>query len=199
MKQKMKYLVSYAALLLMMISMLSVWVLPATADEASDEYESMLNSALIVDPSWADKKDGDAITFNFRGKEYNGRFNSNYYFASYSDAMARAEALGLSSPVILLCAGTYTETITITSAVTLLGPNAGMDPNVKTSEKDQAWSLSTERGSEAIIKSNVIVKKSTGNSDITIDGLRFERGGALLDYTRTTGASTIAIKNTVFW
>ena len=199
MKQKMKYLVSYAALLLMMISMLSVWVLPATADEASDEYESMLNSALIVDPSWADKKDGDAITFNFRGKEYKGRFNSNYYFASYSDAMARAEALGLSSPVILLCAGTYTETITITSAVTLLGPNAGMDPNVKTSEKDQAWSLSTERGSEAIVKSNVIVKKSTGNSDITIDGLRFERGGALLDYTRTTGASTIAIKNTVFW
>ncbi|MBQ8895159.1 MAG: cadherin-like beta sandwich domain-containing protein [Clostridia bacterium] len=217
MKQKMKHLVSFIALVAMLVSMFSVCVFPAAAATA-DEYGTLLNEALVVDPDWADCKEGDSITFTFQGRVVKDYFDSDYYFASFDDAWAKAKEEGKSNPVILLCAGDYIDPIYVDSGVTLLGPNAGIDPNVKSAAKDQPWILSDDRAAvedenvaetEAVIRTNVYVKKAAANGNITIDGLRFDEpiytvekqygvGGALVDYERNTGASEITVKNTVF-
>lgn len=211
MKQKMKHLVSFIAIMAMLVSMFSVCVFPAAAAAAEDPYGSLLNEALVVNPDWVGYEEGDPITYTFRGKTLSDYFDSKYYFATFEDAWARVKATGKTNPVILLCAGDYTETMYVDSGVTLLGPNAGVDPNVKSASKDLPWTLTEDRPieSEAVIRSDIYVQKDAGNGNITIDGLRFDEpiytvenqygvGGALVDYERKTGSSEITIKNTVF-
>lgn len=213
MKQKMKHLVSFVALLVMMVSMFSVCVFPAAADAAEDEYNSLLKGAYVVDPDWAGYQDGQFVNFSFRGKNINGKFGAdNGYFASFADAWEAVKKYNDANPVILLCAGDYCEEMVISSAVTsvtILGPNAGYDPNVKSTAKDQPWTLSTARQDEAVIRHNIYVKKAVGAGDITIDGVAFGPaittteetfgiGGALVDIERSTGSSEIVVKNSVF-
>ncbi len=196
MKQNMKHLVSFIALLVMMVSMFSVWVIPTVA--ATEDYSSLLRQALVIDPDWDDVSEGEYISYTYRGKSYSETFKSNVHFASFNDAMAYATASNRTNPVFLLCDGEYTEKMEITGKATLLGPNAGMDPNVKTEDPRTAWTLSAKRSAEAIIKTNIVVRVSAASADITIDGLRFEDGGAFVDTQRSSGASTLTVKNSVF-
>jgi len=196
MKQNMKHLVSFIALAVMMVSMFSVWVIPTVA--ASEDYSSMLRQALVIDPDWEDVSEGEYISYTFRGKAYNEKFQKTVHFASFADAAAFAAANNRTNPVFLLCEGEYTEKMEITGKATLIGPNAGMDPNVKTDDPRTAWTLDTKRGAEAVIKTSIVVRLSAASSDIVIDGLRFEDGGALVDTQRNSGASTLTVKNSVF-
>ncbi len=204
MKQKMKRLVSFIALLAMLISMFSVCVVPASAAESDEYYNTLLNTALVVNPAWASAKEGDAITYTYRGVQVNDTFRAGSYFASYDDAWAYAKSVGISNPTIMLCAGVYSGTINIEGSVTLIGPNAGIDPNQKSSNTRSAWTLSNKRSNlssanvEAAITGTIFVKQSAGNANVTIDGLAFLSGGAYVDYQRTTGASNLTISNTVF-
>ena len=208
MKQKMKHLVSVIALVAMLVSMFSVCVFPAVA---ADEYSTLLNEALVVNPAWEGYGLGDAVSFTFRGKTYTENFDTTAHFATFSDAWAQAKKMGKTNPVILLCAGDYTETIAVDSGVTLLGPNAGVDPNVKSAAKNQPWTLTSDRPAEgeARIRSDIYIKKAAGDGNITIDGLRFDEpiytvenkfgvGGSIVDYERTTGSSELTVKNSVF-
>ncbi len=196
MKQNMKHLVSFIAVLVMMVSMFSVWVIPTVA--ATEDYSSLLRQALVIKPDWDDVKEGEYISYEYRGKSYTEPFAKNVHFASFADAMAYAKANNRTNPVFLLCDGEYTEKMELTSQATLIGPNAGMDPNVKSSDPKVAWTLSTKRSPEAVIKNNIVVRLAAGNADITIDGLSFADGGALVDTQRNSGASTLTVKNSVF-
>lgn len=218
MKQKMKHLMSFIALLVMLISMFSICVFPAAA---ADEYVNMLRDALVVNPLWADYDEGEYIEYTFRGEQYAGSFNSESHFASFADAWAWVKETKMQNPVILLCAGDYTEELKMDSevtSVTLLGPNAGIDPNKKSADKKVAWTLSENRvdATEAKIRHNIYVGNAMGSANITIDGLYFTEaindaesqrgiGGALVDYERGNGqtagtlTSNIDIKNTVFY
>ncbi len=197
MKQKMKHLVSFIALLVMMVSMFSVWAFPATA--ATDEYASMLRRALVVNSQWEGLSEGYIVSFDYRGKTYTMPLDNDYHFASYADALAYIEAKQIGNPIVLLCADTYAERIEIKGDMTLLGPNAGIDPNVKSSDPKVAWTLNTaDRGAEAVIKSDIVIRLAAGNANLTVDGLRFEQGGAIVDTQRNSGASELVIKNTVF-
>ncbi len=204
MKQKMKRTMSLIALLVMVISMFSVFVVPATAEE--DNYNTLLAEAYVVNPAWENKVNGDPISFNFRGEKVTAekmpghvKFNSAYHFSNFDDAYAQAQKDGVKNPVILLTAGTYTETINIKGAVRLLGANAGIDPNKKGSSENVAWTNKrSDDSKETVIKCTIDVNVKTGANDLVLDGLTFAEGGAFADYKRNVGASEITIKNTVF-
>ncbi len=205
MKQKMKRTISLIALMVMLVSMFSVFVVPAAAE--GDNYNTLLAEAYVVNPSWEGKVDGDAISFDFRGKkasDYEGmeahaKFNSAYHFADFDSAYAQAQKDGVKNPVILLTAGTYTETININGAVRLLGANAGIDPNKKSNAENVAWTNKrSDLSKETVISGTIDVNVKTGANDLVLDGLTFANGGAFADYKRNVGASEITIKNTVF-
>lgn len=176
--------------------MFSVWVIPTTA--ASDDYTSMLGQALVVNPEWENTKAGDPIQFKFRDKTVKETFKSNIHFASYADAMAFAKKNNRKNPVILLCAGVYDEKMDVTGNVTIMGPNAGIKAVSRTVNQRIAWSEYSKRIDEAIIKADIVVRLAAGNGNLTIDGLRFENGGAVVDTQRNSGASTLTIKYSVF-
>ncbi len=195
MKQTMKHLVSFLALIAMMVSLCSAMVFPAAA--ASEEYATLLNTAFVVNPAWSGLKEGTAISYQFRGEWINDSFNKDFHFSTFAAAQARAEALNLSSPVILLTAGVYTEDIKLSHGLTLLGPNAGKDPNYNGGNKNVAWTQ-VARDPEAVLECNISIVQKAIDANVTIDGITFGTGSAYLDYLRTTGSSELTIKNTIF-
>ncbi len=176
--------------------MFSVWVIPTTA--ASDDYTSLLGQALVVNPEWENTKAGEPIQFKFRDKTVKETFKANIHFASYADAIAFAKKNNRKNSVILLCAGVYDEKMEVTGNVTIMGPNAGIAASKATSNPRVAWNENSKRIDEAIIKADIVVRLAAGNGNLTIDGLRFEDGGAVVDTQRNSGASTLTVKNTVF-
>ena len=201
MKQKMKHTISVIALVAMLVSMFSVFVVPASAE--GENYESLLAEAYVVNPAWEGLKDGDPISFKFQGEAVtmagHVKFNRAYHFTSYDDAYAQAVKDGVNNPVILLTAGTYAETINIKGAVRLFGANAGVDPNQKSQSEKTAWkNKRSNLANETVITGTINVDVKTGSNDLVLDGLTIANGGAFADYHRDAGASEITIKNTVF-
>ena len=199
--KKMKHAISFVAMLLMLVSMFSVF--PAAAATVNEEYSNLFANALVVDRSWEGKREGDAINVSFQGKNVSTTFDADWHFASYEDAWAYAELNNIADPVILLNAGVYTETIEIKGAVTLLGSNAGVDPNVKSADKNVAWTLSGDRSftdstKETIISGNVKIRASVGVETVVLDGFAFVDGGAILDHERDYNSSEFTVKNTIF-
>mgnify|MGYP003302953043 CR=1 FL=1 len=197
MKQKMKRSMSIVALVVMLISLFSVFVVPATAE--GDNYSVLLAEAYVVNPTWEGKVDGDAISFVFQGKTVATKFDKKTCFTNFDNAYAQAQKDGVKNPVILLTAGTYTETINIKGAVRLLGANAGIDPNEKSSAANIAWTNKrSDLSKETVIRCTIDVNAKTGAKDLVLDGLTFANGGAFADHHRNVGASEITIKNSVF-
>lgn len=122
------------------------WEVMTEEDEIEDVY---------CDPALAGKNNGDKVTYN--GVEYTVGTNA---FAKLSDALAAA-----TENVYIV--GTHTENVTInTSGLTLLGPNAYVDPNKAT------------RKEEALIKGTITL--ASGVNDITINGLAFTENAKVL-------------------
>lgn len=198
----MKRAISFIAMLAMLVSMFSVCVVPTLAAD-STSYESLLNNALVVDPDWKDANVGDSVTVVYQGNTITESFDNTMHFATYAAAWEYAQSKGIAKPVILLNAGTYTETIEIAGAVTLLGSDFGVDPNVKSAAKDVAWTLNparsyTDDSLETLIKGNIVVRVSASKSDLTFDGLTFVDGGAVIDHERDANASEFTLKNCLF-
>ncbi len=194
-------MISLIAMMVMLVSMFAVFVVPATAE--GDNYNTFLAEAYVVNPSWTNKVDGDPISFTFRGEAVtmagHTKFDRTAHFSNFDDAYAQAQKDGVNNPVILLTAGNYTETINIKGAVRLIGANAGVDPNEKSSAENIAWTNKrSDYSKETVISCTVDVNVKTGANDLVLDGLTFANGGAFADYRRNTGASEITIKNTVF-
>lgn len=207
MKHQFRHLVSFLALIAMMVSMVSVCVFPAAAAGAEDaEYQNLLNSAKVVNAQWANASQGDQISYEFRGNIINERFNPTRHFESYDAAWAQIEKENRSTvPVVLLCAGVYAEKIRLHGAVTLLGPNAGVDAvdeASKTVDESIAWEKNVNRSAEALIKASVIVELDAKSADFTFDGLAFGEGGAVVDRKRGNATvpynSTLTFENLVF-
>ncbi len=196
MKQTMKHLVSFIALIAMMVSLCSAMVFPAAAAEV-DEYETLLNTAFVVNPAWSGLKEGTPISFDFRGETIEDVYDQDFYFSSFKAAWDHAQGLNLSNPVILLTAGEYADEIELTGGMTLLGPNAGVNPNVASTDKKAPWTKAA-RGAEAVLKCAIIVKQKAITANVTFDGLTFGEGSGYVDNLRNQGASELTVKNTVF-
>lgn len=196
MKQKMKSLMSIIVLILMMISMFSVCVFPASA-ATGDEYDNLQAGALVVNAAWSDKHEGDSVTYSYRGKEITEPFEDEWHFASFAAAWDYAASKNRTNPVIMIV-GEYTGEILIKGAVTIIGANAGIDPVKEADSRAAAWTVSERFTNDSVITGSVIVDNSAGDGNIVFDGVTFGTGGAYMDKYRSTGASDLTFKNVKF-
>ncbi len=103
---------------------------------------------------------------------------------------------------VLLAAGEYTENnVQISKDVTVLGPKAGIDPNVKGATPTDDWTRNPLRGSgEAVIKANwhMGVRSNSTVYDchaITLDGVAISGTGMLRSNVGAAGYITLTYKN----
>ena len=119
-------------------------------------------------------------------------------FAKLSEALEDVPAGG----TILLAPGTYSEQVTITKDVTILGPKHGIDPNVRGASLADDWTRNPARGSdEAMLTTNWHVginatdKKVYDCHNVTIDGIAISGAGMLRSNYGAEGSITLNYKN----
>ncbi len=124
---------SLVLVVLMLISMVSVFVLPASAATyGTDEwYEDVLESAYIVYPSYVQ---GETTTIFFGGKDRALPAGQ----AVYADiAAAVTAATGVANPVFVIAPGTYNTATNMPAGSTLYGAYAGVSPNAALTDADK--------------------------------------------------------------
>ncbi len=206
MKHEVKRLISFVALLVMMVSMLSVWAFPAAAaGEEEAYYENFLFTAKVVNPAWENITSG-TVTYEYRGEQIVEGYDSSRHFGSFEKAWAQIEKENWSTvPTVLLCAGSYTKKIEVFGSLNLIGPNAGIDAVAESSKSDdesKPWEVNTARFAEAVINANIVIRMAAKDADFVFDGLKFGANGALVDNQRgnltTPYESDMEFKNLVF-
>ena len=103
---------------------------------------------------------------------------------------------------VMLAAGTYSEGVTIKKDVTILGPKAGIDPNVKGTKVTDDWTRNPARGEgEAVLTTswhmgiNANSKEVYDCHNITVDGISVGAGGMFRSNFGKEGYITINYKN----
>ena len=103
---------------------------------------------------------------------------------------------------VLLAAGTYSEGVTIKKDVTILGPKAGIDPNVRGAEKTDDWTRNPLRGEgEAVLTTSWHVGINAPNNavydchNVTIDGIAITGAGMLRSNYGKEGYINLTYKN----
>jgi len=113
------------------------------------DYDSLLteDNTYFINPEWdtSSLTAGDEITIWFRGKDRTLKYDATKHFSSYADlytAVYESDMVTIDNymtfnPTFVFAPGTYTENIHIPTAATVLGPQAGIDPNAKLSDSDK--------------------------------------------------------------
>ena len=119
------------------VSFCLLLTLPSAAVFGAGAAEQMPTGTAYVDASLGE----GSTTFTFGGKEYTAAVGTNA-FKTLKDALAAIPAGG----TLWLAPGNYSEGLVINKDVTILGPKAGINPNVKGASADADWTRSPERG-----------------------------------------------------
>lgn len=143
-------------------------------------------------------KDGDIIVFTFGGVKYKATVGKDAFY-SFADAQEAVPDGG----TLFVLPGYYVENIQIQKNLTILGPKAGIDPNVRGANPTDDWTLNPLRANddeEAIIMSNLGlgVWNATVYEDchkIVLDGFKFSDGFLLRQNTGNPGQIEIELKN----
>ena len=143
-------------------------------------------------------KDGDVIVFTFGGVKYKATVGKDAFY-SPMDAQNAVTAGG----TIFFLPGYYMENFQVQKDLTLLGPKAGVSPNVKGANPTDDWTLNPERSKEedeAILMANLGlgVWNATVYSDchnIVMDGFKFSQNFLLRQNTGNEGEVAIEMKN----
>ena len=107
-------------------------------------------NTVVMGEIFYDYKDGQEATFTFGGVAYKATVGKDA-FAMFMDA---AEVVPADGTVFLL-PGTYLDDFKFEKNITLLGPKAGIDPNVKGLNTYDDWTLNPLRGEgDAILNAN---------------------------------------------
>lgn len=129
--------------------------------------------AIPAGTAYVDAAAEGSVTFSFGGREYAGTVGTDV-FKTLKDALAAIPAGG----TLWLAPGNYSEGLVINKDVTILGPKAGIDPNVRGAKPDDDWTRSPERGTgEAVLTTswhmgiNANTKEVYDCHAITVDGL----------------------------
>ena len=150
MKQTTKRVLSMVLTLLMLVSAMSVFTFAENNFEPDDEYyDRIINDAVIVGSVWTDLSDGDEVSYMYRGKEITETFDSNIHFTSIKEAYDYCLSMNVKNPIIVITSGIYNESLTITNSVTILGANAGINPNVVSATPGEPWSVNKYNGNYA--------------------------------------------------
>lgn len=162
----------------------------------------------VIDEDWAYDEENfpETVKFTFRDVEVEETYNPNRHFSSLGDAFKYNEKNAIANPIYILTEGIYTTGMAARKSATILGPKAGMDPNVRDADPTKEWQLSAKRylpgatetdtQGEAVIRPNSPLKvffiENDGNVDVdfVLDGLVFQGSGAGVgDETYRNGGS----------
>ncbi len=119
-------------------------------------------------------------------------------FQKVADALAALPAGG----TLMLAPGTYSESVTITKDVTILGPKAGIDPNVRGASLTDDWTRNPARGKDEAVLTvswhvgiNATENKVYDCKNVTIDGITISGAGMLRSNYGAQGGITLNYKN----
>ncbi len=158
--------------------------------------DALPGDTVVVDASLT-AADGTAADVKIGEKAYSVIIGTTG-FAKVSAALEAVPAGG----TIILAAGTYNESVTITKDVTFLGPKAGIDPNVKGAEKTDDWTRNPQRGEgEAVLTTSWHVGINANNKavydchNVTFDGMAVSGAGMFRSNYGEAGNITLTYKN----
>ncbi len=190
MKMYAKRVLCLLCAVLMAFGLLSGVALPAAV------AVSLTNNDVIVNLSWT--AGTVPATYTYQGKTYNLTWGTNAF--SVLQTAVDTAAAGAN---VILCPGTYSAATTITKNLQILGPKAGIDPNVRGATYTDDWTLSPQRGSgEAILTANLHlgVNGPTVYSDctaVTVDGITVSGSGQLRSNCGNEGHADITLRNII--
>ena len=172
--ETMKKIRTFAIFLSLLLVLPLVPVIPAAA------AEEMPQNTVFVSPTLSGS-DGTAYEVDFGGKKYNAEIGKTA-FKSPATAIKALSAGG----TMWLGAGTYSEALIIDRDITILGPKAGIDPNVRGKNRSDDWTRNPERGNgEATLTTSWHVgiyassKTVYDCHKVTIDGIAISGAGML--------------------
>ncbi len=204
MKQTAKRILSLVLSLLMVVSMMTVYASAANNYVPDAEYYDRITlDAYVVNPSWSSLTDADhlktKVTYTYRGVEFEETYHKDYHFATIQDAYDKSVEDKVSSPVLLLSPGTYTEPVVIKGNVTFIGTNAGISPFVKGDSKTDIWEINPDRPTaEALLAAVVFVDKAVkSHVEVKFDGVELYRGFSFIEAGARSKNTIIDCINTV--
>lgn len=181
MKQTFKRILSMMLSVLMLVSSLSVFVFAASNYTPDEEYyENIINSAVVVSKSFAGINSGK-VSYVYRGETITETYDENIHFSSIQAAYNALKDTN-DNPIIIVAPGTYSEQVVFTGDVTILGANAGVNPNVKGANVEDTWTLNPNRCAETVLKGVFSVdKRHDYNVEVNFDGVKLGIGFAYVD------------------
>lgn len=169
---------------------------PATPGvDVSGAVELPANT-VVVDDDFG--KNGETVVFSFGGVKYKATVGKDA-FCTLPEGHDAAPADG----TMFVLPGMYIENFQIQKNLTVLGPKAGVDPNVRGANQLDDWTCNPERGieaEEAILMGNLGlgVWNATVYSDckkIVVDGFQFSQSFLIRQNSGHEGEIEIEMKN----
>ncbi|MCQ2427309.1 MAG: GDSL-type esterase/lipase family protein [Clostridia bacterium] len=169
--------------------------IPALTCFTSAAAEPMPANTVFVNPSAPAA--GTDVEFTFLGKTYSGKVGTTV-FATLKEGLAALTPGG----TMWLAPATYTEGVTIDKDVTVLGPKAGINPNVRGEKSSDDWTRSPERGSgEAVLTTSWHMGINAPSNavydchEITVDGISVSGAGMFRSNYGAEGHIKLNYKN----
>ena len=144
--------------------------------------------------------DENTKTVEWQGKTYNVKFGETV-FATLQTANAKIKDGG----TLMLCPGSY-QAFAPGKSINILGPQAGVDPNVRGANKTDNWTMNparsaTDASKEAILMGAIFTTSGDDNTQIenftlNVDGVVFATG-YIRSINFAEGTQTITVKNSI--
>ena len=218
MKQPTKRIISMLLSVLMLTSMLPVFTFAANNYTPDDEYYTeIVHDAFIVNEKWAGYTNGQEIEYYFRNEIYGSTsavenaynnqtelmehyetFDENVHFSSIQAALDYAESNNIINPVVILCPGVYNGNITVKQDATIMGTNAGINPNIETDDFTP-WTINPEMKNftsfSGIFSLDKFIEQDV---EIIFDGIKFINGFAYIEDGVNQTSSSVVVRNCIF-
>ncbi len=160
------------------IFLTALYLLPLASVMTARAAEAMPQNTVYVSPTLPGS-DGGECEVEHGGKKYAAVIGKT----AFKSPSAAIKALSPGG-TMWLGAGTYSEALTIDRDITILGPKAGIDPNIRGKNKTDDWLRSPQRGSgEATLTTSWHVgihapsKTVYDCHKVTVDGIAISGAG----------------------
>lgn len=170
----------------------------------------------VIDADWNYKagEEPKSVSFTFRGEKITETYNKNRHMAKIAHAVNYVAEKGIKNPVFIFTEGVYSDPMTMANGFTVLGPKAGMNPNVPNADPTKEWALSSDRKlptvdtitgtitetfGEAVFHSDADLagkrlfngdNDSVGTQNYIIDGVVFQGDGSGVSDEAKSGSGT---------
>ncbi|MBR2013126.1 MAG: S-layer homology domain-containing protein [Clostridia bacterium] len=164
----------------------------------------------IIDADWNYKAGAEpkSVSFTFRGEKITETYKKNRHVANFTVAIKYVTDNAIKNPVFILTEGVYSDSLTLVNGFTVLGPKAGINPNVPDADPTKEWALSGDRKLPTQTKTNGEAvfrvenagengthninggNNSVGTQNYIIDGVVFQGNGTGVADEASAGSGT---------